>query len=112
MKKKGKVELDLEEYLNQLESRVEEAKPFDKTEHDTKTRSHIANRFVSWFFYLLGGSILAILIYNSIIIYNDKPGDYVVSFKDVILTIGTVVGSPLGFVVGYYFKEDGRNNKK
>lgn len=86
--------------LQKLEETLGEMKPFDRGEHMDKSRAKIALLFVRWYFGLILLILLGVPIYNLII--GSKTG---LELSSTIAQIGTLLGSPLGFVVGYYFKE-------
>lgn len=77
-------------------------KKFDPLEHKDKTRSTIAIFFVRWFFYLIAFSLIFVMVYNSWV--ASAQGVEFINPKDLILVITGAIGTPLGFVVGYYFK--------
>lgn len=87
----------LESTLGNLKS------PFDRVEHLDKSRSKIAFKFVRWYFALILLLIVGVPLYNS---YIHKAVQ--LDLGKMLDQIGTLLGTPLGFVVGYYFKEDKR----
>ncbi len=78
---------------------------FDHQRHNDETRSKLAILFIRGYFILIGLMVLFIIIYNLIILFTGKDIDILVSPKDLLLVVTTAIGSPLGFVIGYYFKE-------
>lgn len=76
---------------------------FNPREHKDKTRSKIALIFVCCFFALLIFTFIFVIIYNGWIIRNNILLDPL-NPKDLLLVITGAIGTPLGFVVGYYFK--------
>jgi len=85
--------------LEALEHKVESA-PFDPKEHLDKKRALIAQIFV-WGFLIL---ILVVLV--GVPLYNQWIGKPTALDMDKTLSqVGGLLGTPLGFVVGYYFKE-------
>jgi hypothetical protein len=76
---------------------------YNPTEHKDKTRSTIALFFVRGYLVLLGIIFLLVLTYNFLLI-KFAPGTDLLDVTDIMLLITGSVGSPLGFVVGYYFK--------
>lgn len=77
---------------------------YNPTQHKDNTRTHIANIFVYGYFALLSGSLVIVLIYNIVILTFLKSPEQIISPKDLLLLVATATGSPLGFIVGYYFK--------
>lgn len=85
--------------LKQLE---QTAKKFDPLEHLDTTRAEIAKKFVKWYLAFVMVIIIGVPLYNSYSVHSKEPLD----IYKVLTTVGTILGTPLGFVVGYYFKED------
>lgn len=79
--------------------RDHDSPPFDRVKHKDQTRSKIAVGFTIGFFSLLVVTLLGIPIYNVFV-----EAEKVLSLKDTLVTIASIVGTPYGFVVGYYFK--------
>lgn len=85
--------------------KIESTLKFDTIEHDSRTRSEIAIVFTKWYFWLLLIVILITIGYNIMILLTYRSTDTLLSLQDGILAISTAIGTPLGFVIGYYFKE-------
>lgn len=85
-----------------------ESNAFNPREHNDKTKSKIALFFVQWYFYIIIGTILAVLIYNPAIRFFTGNTDSFINIKDTLLIVTSAVGSPLGFIIGHYFKENGK----
>lgn len=97
---------DLQKILTNQKSQAE---VFNPIKERGQTRSKIALIFVRWYFYLLGASLAFLTIYNFLMITANKT-DQILNPKDILLIITSAIGSPLGFVVGYYFKESDKND--
>lgn len=89
------------EVYDRLKSRAEEKKPqkFDPKQHKDQTRSTIAKIFTWAYFVLIGVALIGVPIYDLFV-----EGEKILSLKDTLLVISSVIGGPFGFVVGYYFK--------
>lgn len=61
-----------------------------------ETRKILATRFVHSFLVIIGGTILIMLF--SCYTIND--------IKDVLLAESGILSGPLGFIIGFYFKEE------
>ena len=96
--------IELEKRLADTQNKIN----FDPIEHNDRTKSKIATTFVNYYFWIIIGTILVGLLHNLIIFFMTKDGSLTLSIKDLLLIITTAIGSPLGFIIGYYFKE---NNK-
>ena len=101
-------EIAAREKLDKLEKKAnsvdEKINKYSSQKIDTATRSEIATKFINWYFWCLAGSFIGLLVYNGVLIFNNKQ-DYLVDILDIITLVGSIVGTPLGFVVGYYFKD-------
>jgi len=82
-----------------------------KTPTDEESRSKIALKFVTWYLIFIGAVLLLVPIYNlyalrgiNVEVKNDEPVQ-TLDIGTTLTQIGTILGAPLGFVVGYYFKE-------
>ncbi|HWZ65441.1 MAG TPA: hypothetical protein VNX65_01435 [Patescibacteria group bacterium] len=94
--------------LQRLLETAEQLKPppHDHAEHLDKSRSKIANRFVRWYLFFVCLIIVGVPLYNRFAISAAEPID----IYKLLAQVGTLLGTPLGFVVGYYFKEDHKNS--
>lgn len=74
-------------------------------EREADTRNSIARIFVSWYVFLIPFIFLVIVIFNLWIILG-KPDmvEYLIPIEDTLMVLQALLGTPLGFVVGYYFK--------
>lgn len=86
---------DALERIESLEHFV--TKPFDPEEHKDKTRSHIAKLFSWGYLIIIAVAMIGAPIYN---IWAKE----VVEPRDLLITLSSVIGSPFGFIIGYYFK--------
>jgi hypothetical protein len=77
---------------------------YNPDKFNDEARREIASRFVKWYFYLLMASFLAPVIFNTLIYSISKDSSLFINLKDIVLLTTSAVGSPLGFIVGYYFK--------
>jgi len=68
--------------------------------HLDESRSKIAFLFVKWYFFFIIVILLGAPIYNMIAGHSDN-----LDVSKLLNQIATLLGTPLGFVVGYYFKE-------
>ena len=76
-----------------------------------ESRKTIAYWFVISFIIIIGAVLLLVPIYNAIAFHNARvivqESTYQpLDIAQVLATLGTLLGTPLGFVVGYYFKEE------
>lgn len=91
---------DLQSKLETLEAQLNAKQPkFDAKKHKDETRARIALWFTGGFFILLGTILILTPIYNIFLSPNN-----VIPLKDILLVFSGVIGSPFGFVIGYYFK--------
>lgn len=74
-------------------------------EREADTRNSIARIFVSWYVFLIPFIFVVIVIFNLWIILG-KPDmvEYLIPIEDTLMVLQALLGTPLGFVVGYYFK--------
>ena len=98
------IRLDLENLLDKLREQKEEIETFSPVKEVGKTRSKIATTFVRWYFFLLVGVLIFLVVYNAVVLILNKP-ELILEPKDLLLIVTTAIGSPLGFVIGYYFKD-------
>lgn len=98
--------LQRERELRQLQQRVDENKKptFDHLEHTDKSRRHIAFVFVYGYIALVAVIIVGVPLYNALALHQPNY----LELDKILAQAGALIGSPLGFVVGYYFKEDSR----
>lgn len=89
----------LEDLTERVSQKVEshQGADFNPKKHRDETRSWIAKAFVIGF-----GSII-LLTYAYVFIHNWYFDTYL-DLKDSLIGVSTLVSSPFGFVIGYYFK--------
>lgn len=97
---------DLKKMLQEVMEQQTSINPkFDPKQHKDKTRSAIALIFTWGYFGIILIGLVGVPVYNFLIIYFLPQGQLpTLDLKDVILTIGGILGSTFGFVLGYYFK--------
>lgn len=83
--------------IENLENSVKDT-AFNPQKHNYEVRSKIAICFTGGFFILLSLVLIGGSLYNLIGSVEQ------VSVKDLMLTVSGIVGTPLGLVLGYYFK--------
>lgn len=90
-------ETKLAGYEEDLDSSLEE--------READTRNSIARIFVTWYVFLIPFIFVVIVIFNLWIILG-KPDmvEYLIPIEDTLMVLQALLGTPLGFVVGYYFK--------
>lgn len=94
---------ELDARLQRLEATADELRPpHNHDEHLDKSRSKIALKFVRWYLLYVLLIIIGVPAYNHFAVHSAETIDL---FK-VLAQVGTLLGTPLGFVVGYYFKEE------
>lgn len=99
---------ELDERLQRLEATADQLQPpHNHDEHLDKSRSKIALKFVRWYLFYVLLIIIGVPAYNHYAVHSAEAIDL---FK-VLAQVGTLLGTPLGFVVGYYFKEESSKNK-
>jgi hypothetical protein len=101
-----RIERDLE--LRRFQRSIQDSKrkpKFDHLEHTDKSRKHIAFVFVYGYIIIVALIIAGVPLFNFFALDNKDALD----LEKILAQAGALIGSPLGFVVGYYFKEDARN---
>ena len=77
-------------------------------ERDSETREKIAKRFLWGYFFSIAGAWLTAMIYNLWVVSNycllAAECAMLLDLKEVLLVVSGIIGPPLGFVMGYYFK--------
>lgn len=89
------------ERVSQLGRRVKEEK-FDPKKHKDTKRAHIAMVFVYGYMITVAIIIVGAPLFNAILAGSREPID----IERILAQVGSLIGAPLGFVIGYYFKED------
>ncbi len=72
---------------------------------ESDTRNSIAQMFVRAYISLIPFIFGIIVLFNFVIIFF-KPDmvEYLIHIEDTLMVLQVLLGTPLGFVVGYYFK--------
>lgn len=91
----------LESKIDKLGKRSKEEK-FDPKKHKDTKRAQIAMVFVWGYIALVAIIIVGAPLFNAILAGSKEPID----IERVLSQVGSLIGAPLGFVIGYYFKED------
>jgi hypothetical protein len=95
---------EIDERIRKLENTAGSLKPpFNRIEHLDKKRAVIALIFVCGYIGLVLLATIWIPLYNKWV-GHAQPIDLDKTFSQ----LGALLGTPLGFVVGYYFKENKR----
>lgn len=89
----------INERIGELEQTLNKLKNPTLT-HLDESRSKIAFSFVRWYFIFISLIIIGAPVYNYIAGHPDT-----LDVSKLLNQIATLLGTPLGFVVGYYFKE-------
>jgi hypothetical protein len=76
-----------------------------------ETRAHIGKIFVWWFFVILILSSLGTLVYNFFMYMVTSDKTLFIDIGTIIPLVWSIIGTPLWFVMGYYFKDDGSPEK-
>lgn len=86
---------------------------WDRAKHEDTTRSRIAFGFLIGYFAVLVAGFFYAWFENARLLefmrQNPDCKIEIVCIKDVLLMLSGVIGTPLGFVIGYYFKSGERN---
>jgi len=77
---------------------------YDPVKQEGDTRTTIALFFVKTYFYLFTLILVGVPLYNLLASSTSSTAGLVLSLNDTLLTFSSIVGSALGFVIGYYFK--------
>jgi len=80
---------------------------FDEKQLNEITRARIGRIFVWGFFIALVGSIVFVVAYNLIIFSLTKQIELFLNLESIIPLVWSVIWTPLWFVMGYYFKNNG-----
>lgn len=104
----GKLD-DLHSRLECLEKEIKDSQDteYNPAELNDKTRSKVAMTFVYGFFCLTGGTLVVTMIYNILLsgFCNESLClEKMLDVKDILLAVIGYIGSPLGFIMGFYFK--------
>lgn len=89
------------ERLARVGTRVKEEK-FDPKKHKDTKRAQIALIFVRGYIIIISLIIIGAPLFNALLSDAKTPID----LERLLSQVGSLIGAPLGFVIGYYFKED------
>ncbi len=97
---------------SQLESmeKIAKKKPeltFSHLEFTDRSRKHIALVFVYGYIIAITIVVVCVPLYNWLALNNPEALD----LEKIMAQLGAMIGSPLGFVVGYYFKEETKRDR-
>lgn len=90
---------EINHWIESTENIISQKPNFDPIQHNDETRSSIAKYFVVFYLCIIIG-ILIIGFLAQIYFQID------IDIKEILSIVGTLIGSPLGFVLGYYFKSN------
>jgi hypothetical protein len=109
---------DVQKRSEQIKGKInsEEESALNNLHRDGKTRSWLTIGFLMGFFSLLIGCFLFVLLYNSLAVgwvidlnskglVDEASSVKLLELEKVLSVIIGVLGTPLGFIIGYYFKE-------
>jgi hypothetical protein len=91
-----------EAYKNFEELQKTTENAFNRIEFMDTKRAEIALMFVRWYLVFVALVIVGVPLFNAFAV----DGNETIDIYKVLAQLGTLLGSPLGFVVGYYFKDD------
>lgn len=80
---------------------------FNDKELTIITRARIARLLVLGFLIALILSVVFVVIYNVAMFYLTQDTSLFVQIETIIPLVWSIIGAPLGFVMGYYFKGNG-----
>ena len=94
--------------IEQIESKIhnEAELNFNEDKFQVQTRAKIGRTFVRGFFIGIFGSIIMVILYNIVMYYMTRDNTLFISLENIIPLLWSIIGTPLGFVMGYYFKTD------
>lgn len=78
---------------------------FNPEKFTSEARKQIADKFVNLYFCLLVLSFVIPAIYNTVMFNFTKDNTLFIPLRDTVLLTSSTLGGPLGFIVGFYFKE-------
>jgi hypothetical protein len=97
-------DLDLEGNFNKLVTEFEEAGGYNPQIVQERVRTELARVFVYGFFGLLVVTIIFVPLYNIFAVRFTESESLIINLPETLTLIGSVVGTSLGFVTGFYFK--------
>ncbi|MFZ2151461.1 MAG: hypothetical protein WAZ12_00725 [Candidatus Absconditicoccaceae bacterium] len=100
-------DLDLKQSFDTLEKKVtDDSDSSNSIKFNDQTRGKIGKIFVWGFFVAIFGSILVTIGYNILFYYITQDTELFIKLDSLLTLVGSIIGAPLGFVMGYYFKSD------
>ena len=91
---------EVSQKLISSDGQYDEFNDYDPIKQEGDTRQQIARIFVIGYFGLFALILMGVPAYNALIIENPSQID----LENTLQIFGTLIGTSLGFVVGYYFK--------
>lgn len=84
---------------------------YNPKKHEDHTRAWVTGLFILGYFFLLILAEIFVYIYNYHILSLIKEGvkletNLLFDIKNVLFVLTSALGTPLGFIIGYYFKEN------
>lgn len=98
----------LEIDLSDADVEVGEVRGFDVSQSQEETRSKIALGFTNFFLMLVGVAMLMPFVVS--FIFPGTFADPLMSAKELVTLLASVLAGPFGFIVGFYFKQSTDNN--
>jgi hypothetical protein len=107
--------------LNDIDSfekltELTEGYKFDTKKHDRETRKQITKLFLNWYFWLIIFAFIfcfgynwAVALLNLNLLSNKLELIPYIEVSNTVSLITTTLSSGVGFVIGYYFKNDKDN---
>ncbi len=89
------------ESLGRFQEKVDNP-AFDHRKHKDESRKTIAYIFVWGYIGIVSFILVGVPVYNLVALNNPQELDLI----KILSQAGALLGAPVGFVVGYYFKED------
>lgn len=110
---------DISDNVGGVMGEIKKARPkYNPTEYLAKTRTGIAKGFLWGYFLLFLFVFIFVWVYNNNMINNivtlSKYPAYqqiidniqLLDIRNILIVVTGALGTPLGFVIGYYFKEE------
>ena len=100
---------ELDERLKAVEENIDSFKPeqpHDHQKHTDENRARIALYFVKAFARLIFFALIAVPLYNWLALKNPQP----IEIDKTLAQVAGILGTPLGFIVGYYFEKGDKSN--
>ena len=97
-------DIDLEGNFRKLVTEFEDAGGITPQLVQERVRTELARVFVYGFFGLLAITIIFVPLYNIFAVQVSDSEALIIKLPEILTLIGSVVGTSLGFVTGFYFK--------